>query len=377
MSGEGIGGDVAVIGAGIIGLSIAFELAQRGAIVRVYDRAEPGRGASWAAAGMLAPRTEAMPDRAMAQLCETSLDLYPRFVERLRGVVDMDPYLRLDGILSVATDEIQRGRLTERARELRSDGVAVELLDRTQTLVAEPALGRAVCAGMLVHGEGHIDNRRLGRLLLNACRQSGVLVRTAVRDMQVECDSRRALGVRSEMGFAPARYVINATGAWAAQLSGVPVSCVPPVHPVKGQMFSIEVPRGLVRRTTWVPGAYLVPRDDGRVLVGATVEDAGFDQRTTAGGIHRLLHAALAAAPALDGFTISEVWAGLRPGTPDERPFLGETPLEGYMLATGHYRNGVLLAPVTARLLADAVEGTAANLEPFALARTGTTIARA
>lgn len=375
MSGERFGGDVAVIGAGLIGLSIAFELAQRGAIVRVYDRAEPGRGASWAAAGMLAPRTEAMPDRAMGELCESSLALYPQFVERLRAVVDMDPCLHLDGILSVASDETQGERLVQRASELRSEGARVEILDRLQTLVAEPALGRNVYAGMLVHGEGHVDNRRLGRLLLNACQQAGVLMRTSVRHLHVECDTRRALGVRSEVGFAPARYVINAAGAWAAQLEGVPAACVPPVHPVKGQMLSIEVPRGLVRRTTWVPGAYLVPREDGRVLVGATVEDAGFDQRTTAGGTNSLLHAALAAAPALAGFTISEVWAGLRPGTPDERPFLGETPIEGYLLAAGHYRNGVLLAPITARLLAQAIEGNTTDLAPFALARTGTTIA--
>lgn len=371
------GGDVAVIGAGLIGLSIAFELAQRGATVRVYDRAEPGRGASWAAAGMLAPRTEAMPDDAMAQLCETSLAMYPHFVEQLRGVADLDPQLRLDGILSVACDEEQYRALAHRAADLKARGFTAELLDRTQTVVAEPVMGKDVRGALLVHGEGQVDNRRLGRLLLRACETSRVLLRTGVRQVEIECDARRVLGVRTELGFTPARYVVNATGAWAAELAGVPVACVPPVIPVKGEMLSIEMPRGLMRRTTWVPGAYLVPRSDGRVLVGATVEHCAFEARTTASGIHQLLHNALAAAPALGGFTIGETWAGLRPGTPDERPFLGETPLDGYLLATGHYRNGVLLAPVTARLLADAVAGERSELAPFSLARTGTVIARA
>jgi len=371
------GGDVAVIGAGIIGLAIAFELAQRGATVRVYDRAEPGRGASWAAAGMLAPHTEAMPDDAMARLCETSLDMYPQFVDRLRAVADVDPMLRLDGILSVAFDDAQYARLAQRAAELAAQGITVELLDRTQTIVAEPAMGGNARGSLLVHGEGQIDNRRLGRLLLRACEASNVLLRTGARDVDVECDARRVLGVRTELGFAPARFVVNATGAWAAQLAGVPAACVPPVFPVKGEMLSIEMPRGFMRRTAWVPGAYLVPRADGRLLVGATVEHCGFEARTTAGGISRLLQNALAAAPALAGFKVGETWAGLRPGTPDERPFLGGTPLDGYLLATGHYRNGVLLAPVTARLLADVTEGNAGGLEPFELARTGTTIARA
>jgi glycine oxidase len=138
-------------------------------------------------------------------------------------------------------------------------------------------------------------------------------------------------------------------------------------------MIALSVPVGFVRRATWVPGAYLVPRDDGRLLIGATVESTGFDERTTAQGIHELLHAALAAGPALATFTMTESWAGLRPGTPDGLPFLGPTPVDGFFLAAGHYRNGILLAPATARSIADAIEtGDVSALEPFLLARLGT-----
>lgn len=368
------GGDVAILGAGLIGLATAFELASRGATVRVFDTSsEPRRGASWAAAGMLAPRTEHLPDREMVDLCEKSLSLYPAFVERLRAQADVDPWLRLDGILNVAYDDTHAIELQMHAKHLNAEGIRTEFLDRAQTISAEPAVGKNAVASILVHGEGQIDNRRLGRLLMAACERSGVLVRTGLDTVEVQCDARRVLGVRTEIGFSPASWIVNAAGAWAASVRGVPSHSAPPVTPVKGQMLAIEVPRGFMRRTTWLPGAYLVPRADGRLLVGATVERAGFDTHTTASGIHALLDAALRGVPALANFPVSETWAGLRPGTPDERPFLGRTPLDGYMLATGHYRNGVLLTPATARYLGDAIEhGDFSVLTPFELARTGT-----
>ena len=223
-------------------------------------------------------------------------------------------------------------------------------------------------ARCVIGGQGYVDNRRLGRALLAACRAEGVIVHAPVSDVAIECDERRVLGVRSELGFAPASIVINAAGAWAAQIPGVPRDAVPAVTPVKGQMLALAVPDGFLRRATWVPGAYLVPRTDGRLLIGATVEDAGFDERVTAAGIDSLLHAALAAAPSLGAFTVTESWAGLRPATPDGRPFIGPSAIEGLLLATGHYRNGILLAPVTASLIASFVEtGDARPLAEFTL----------
>jgi len=366
------GGDVVVIGAGLIGLATAFELAERGATVRVYDRGEPGRAASWAAAGMLAPYSEHINDGPLLDLCASSLREYPAFVERVRAASGADPRLRLDGVVHTAFNDTDLERLQRHAQTLAMRNVATEMVDRSSILSAEPWLGSNVSGGLIVNGEGYVDNRRLGRALVSACQTRGVLVERSP-SLRVECDARRALGVHTDLGFVAAGAIVNACGAWASQLNGVPPSCVPPVEPIKGQMFALAVPVDFVRHATWVPGAYLVPREDGRLLVGATVESAGFDERVTAGGMDDLLHAALSAAPSLGAFAVTESWAGLRPGTPDGLPFLGPTLIEGLFLACGHYRNGILLAPATARTIADAVEGKPApELLPFALARTGT-----
>jgi glycine oxidase len=365
-------GDVIVVGAGLIGLAIAFELAGRGMAVRIYDRDEPGRAASWAGAGMLAPYTEDVEDEAMLTLGVTSLAQYPSFIERVRDAGGLDPRLHLDGIVHVAYDAKQLERLARLACRLNERSVAFDLLDRSSLVACEPWLGADVVGGLRISGEGEVDNRRLGRALAAACIARGVAIARA-SSVAVECDERRVLGIRTNVGFTAARAVVNACGAWAAQLAGVPAACVPPVEPVKGQMLALSLPMGLVRHPTWLPGAYLVPREDGRLLVGATVERAGFDIGVTAEGIHGLLHNALAGAPSLAGFAVSETWAGLRPGSPDGRPFLGVTPIEGLLLATGHYRNGILHAPATARSIADLLEGKGGDeLEPFALARLGT-----
>ncbi|HUA08083.1 MAG TPA: glycine oxidase ThiO [Candidatus Acidoferrales bacterium] len=350
-------GDVLVVGGGLIGLAIAFELAERGAAVRVYDRGEPGHGASWAGAGMLAPFAERIEDEPMLALCRDSLARYPAFVERVSRAGGVSVEVALDGIVEAAFDDARLDALAAYARELPARGIACELLDRRATLIAEPSLGKHVTGALVVRGQGYVDNRRLGRALLEACRARGVVVHAPVRDVALECDGRRALGIRSELGFTPARTVINAAGAWAAFVPGLPDFARPPVTPVKGQMLALAAPQGFLRRATWVPGAYLVPRPDGRLLIGATVEpEAGFDERVTAAATHALLHAALAAAPALGAFTVTETWAGLRPATPDGRPLIGPTAIDGLILATGHYRNGILLAPVTAELVASFVE---------------------
>jgi glycine oxidase len=361
-----LGGDVLIVGGGLIGLATAFELAERGAVVRVYERGEPGRGASWAGAGMLAPYAEHIDDEAMLELCGASLERYPAFVERVSDAAGVRLDVTLDGILEAAFDSEQLTRLDTFRCELSARGVPAQLLDRHGALMAEPALGKHVTGALVVAGQGYVDNRRLGRALLAACAARGVAVQAPVRELAVECNERRVLGVRSEFGFAPASFVINAAGAWAGHVPGLPAAAQLPVTPVKGQMLALAAPSGLVRRATWVPGAYLVPRTDGRLLIGATVEDVGFDERVTAAAVRGLLDAALTAAPSLGAFTVTETWAGLRPATPDGRPFIGPTAIEGLLAATGHYRNGILLAPATADLLASFVEsGDATPLRAF------------
>ena len=369
--------DVFVVGAGLIGLGIAYELAQRGVAVTVYDRDEPAQAASWAGAGMLAPFSEATPDRELLALCRASLECYPGFVDGLRERTGVDVRLRRDGTMHVALGEAQLAALAAVAGTFRANGGDVALLERGEVLAREPFLAKDLAGALYVANEAQVDNRRLGRALLAACRGLGVRFER-VDEIALESDARRVRGVRTPYGFAAAPVVVNAAGAWAGALDGVPESARVPVRPVAGEMLAIAVPPAAMRSLVWLGHRYLVPRDDGRLLVGATVVERGFDVRVTAAGMHDLLDAALAVAPALASFAVVETWAGLRPASHDGRPYLGATSIEGYLVAAGHYRNGILLTPVTARAIAALiVDGAAPELAPFASARVGGRLAPA
>jgi glycine oxidase len=340
--------------------------------VTVYDRAEPARAASWAGAGMLAPFSEQMPDAAMLALCRESLAIYPEFVAELRERTGVDARFRRDGTLHVALDGARLAELAAHAETFRANGGEVAVLDRGEALAREPMLAKDLAGGLFVANEAQVDNRRLGRALLAGCESLGVRIER-VDGLAVECDSRRVRGLRTAYGFASAPVVVNAAGAWAGSLPGIPDAARVRVRPVAGQMLAIAIPRTAMRALVWLGHRYLVPRDDGRLLVGATVEEHGFDARVTAAGMHDLLDAALAVAPSLATFAVVETWAGLRPGSHDGRPYLGATALDGYLVACGHYRNGILLAPATARAIAELVAGGPADrLAPFAPARGGT-----
>ena len=357
---------IVVIGAGLIGLSIAYELARRGATVRVFDAAEPARAASWAGAGMLAPDTEEIRSAPMHALCAHSLALFPAYVAQLHRDSGVDARLRLDGILRLAMTTAEAESLRAHVVALCAEGVAARFLSRGEAIALEPASAGSLAGAAFVEHEGHVDNRRLGRALRAACERSGVSIVPRCGAIAVEADGRRVRGVRTREGFLAASVVVNATGASAAVLPGVPDWARVAVHPVKGQMLALAIPRGLVRRVIWYTGGYAVPRDDGRLLIGATVEDAGFDTRVTAAGVRKLLGDALTAMPALRDVAVSETWAGLRPGSSDGLPFIGFGALEGYAVASGHYRNGILLAPATAQVLADLIEGRAPAIEASA-----------
>jgi glycine oxidase len=361
---------IAVVGAGLIGTGIAYELAKRGAAVTVYDRSEPARAASWAGAGMLAPFSEEMPDAALLGLCRASLDAYPAFVDELRARTGVDAHLLRYGSLHVALDGTEMRELDDLAPVYRRNGGDVTVLDRAQTLAREAAVARTVVGSLFIANEAQIDNRRLGRALVAACTALGVRFERT-DELALEADARRVRGLRSAHGFVAAETVINAAGAWAGAIEGVPEPARVPVFPVAGEMLALAVPHAFARALIWHRHTYLVPRDDGRLLVGATVVERGFDSRVTAAGLRTLLDAALRAAPSLGNFAVVETWAGLRPGSPDKRPYLGATPVEGYFVAAGHYRNGILLTPITARAIADLVLNGRSDiaLDAFAPAR--------
>ena len=348
--------DVVIIGAGLIGCGIAYELAKRGARVTVYDRAEPARAASWAGAGMLAPYSEEVADPALLALCSASLHSYPAYVDELRERTGVDAYLRSEGTLHVACDDA-----TARAREaqcaaFRRNGADASILDRDATLAREPMLAGDVRGAVYVANEAHVDNRRLGRALVAACTAAGVRFERAGQ-LAVEADARRMRGIRTERGFAAAGIVVNAAGAWAGELAGVPANAHVAVRPVAGEMVALAMPRGFARGLVWSQHVYLVPRDDGRLLIGATSIERDFDVRVSARGVQALLDVALRIAPVLGTFALVETWAGLRPASHDGRPYLGATAIDGYFVATGHYRNGILLTPVTAHAVAALIAG--------------------
>jgi glycine oxidase len=371
MAGEIKGAEVLVVGGGVIGCAVARSLAARGVEVALLERGTPGMAASWAAAGMLTPQGEGRAGGPFLDLCMSSLSLYPDFAAELQAQTGLDPAFRRMGTL-VAT------RSPEYAAELQaslpghvSAGADVRWLSTAEAVEIAPALHPGVLGGLWFPDEGQVDNRALGRALWAGAVESGVTVRTGTGVTALETRGAAVAGVRLEDGRSlGADVVVLAGGAWSGG-----VRCLPhplSVRPVRGQMLALETVPAVLPCLLSMDHVYLVPRTSGRTLVGATLEEAGFRDRTTAAGIAGLLQGALDAIPTLADAAVLETWSGLRPGTPDELPILGPDPtLEGLQYATGHYRNGILLTPVTAQALADAVTGAtpAHDLTPYRVDR--------
>jgi len=327
--------------------------------VHVVEAYESAASASWAGAGKLAPFTDSEGGEEQENFLATALGLYQVFVKELHKRTGVDPFLRIDGIIEVALDEAAFMRLRDRAASLVARGIHAHWFEPDEARRLEPALGPAILGASLVEDEGQIDNRQLGRALRMACVDVGVRLEEQTGRVALEADARRALGVRVGEHFLAADVVVNAAGAWAGELPGVPPHVRIPIVPVKGQLLALTMPRRLIARLVSVSGTYVIPRTDGTALIGETVEEAGFDVRVDAAATQRLREAAGRAIPAVRGLAISETWTGLRPRSPNGRPFIGATALAGYFVAAGHYRNGILLAPATALALANVIEGKA------------------
>ncbi|WP_455362176.1 glycine oxidase ThiO [Streptomyces sp. SYSU K21746] len=357
--GSPTGSDVLVIGGGIIGLVTAWRAAGRGLRTAVVDPA-PGGGAAQVAAGMLAAVTELhYGEETLLGLNLASAQRYPAFAAELAEASGQDIGFRTCGTLAVALDADDRAHLRELHALQRRCGLESEWLTGRECRRLEPMLAPGVRGGLRVDGDHQVDPRRLAAALLAACERAGVVFhRATVARLSVVRD--RARGAVLDGGTElDAGQVVLAAGSFSGRLDGVPAEVLPPVRPVKGQVLRLTVPRAYapfltrtVRAVVRGSHVYLVPRTNGELVVGATSEELGWDTTVTAGGVYELLRDAHELVPGITELPLTETRAGLRPGSPDNAPLLGPTALPGLHLATGHYRNGVLLTPITGEAMA-------------------------
>jgi glycine oxidase len=373
--------DALIVGAGIIGCAVACELAREGWQVRLLDRQKPAAEATWAAAGMLAPGPEGPGLEALVPLGRESLALFPAFVEGIEAASGMHVGLRRQGALITFFGPAANHEQGEFLAELARFGMAGEPLTGDEARRREPRLSPEVAAAIWMADEASVDNRALGRALSVAASRQGVELQTGIEVQSLILEGKRCRGVVAAGERIPAGHVVISAGCYSSGIEHV--ARYAPTRPARGQMVALDagtaLPDTVLRshRGGHLAG-YLVPREDGRLIAGSTLENAGFDKSQTPGGLRRILGAAVEMVPALENAPVIETWSGLRPDTPDHLPILGPTEIDGLSIATGHHRNGILLAPITARLARQWILGqpTDMPLEPFLPARFGLQAAR-
>jgi len=317
--------DVLIVGGGIIGLAIALELAQAGMAVTLVERGELGRGATWASAGMLAPEAEELTGQLL-QLGLQSRQMYPHWIAQIMRLTGLSCGYWCCGILKPTADPTQPHCLTGQELQQKQSG-----------------LGFA--QAVWLPEDGQVDNRLLTMALISAVRSQGVKVLTGTAVYKVATLGDRVLYLETSAGRLTAAHYVLATGAWTQELLPLPIT------PKKGQMLAVFDPERSLQRVIFGDGIYLVPRQDGRIVIGATVEDVGWQGQCTAQGINHLLSGAIALYPAIAEMPVIETWWGFRPYAPNEQLLVGESAYHNLSLALGHYRNGILLAPITAQIL--------------------------
>ncbi len=366
---------VAIIGAGVMGLGIAWRLAARGVAVEVFDRGTAGSGASHAAAGMLAACCEAEPgEDALVALGRESQARWPAFASELRQSSGIDVELRDEGTLVVALTADDQARIHHHLDYQKKLGLPLTWISAAETRRREPHLAGKLAGAVWSPQDHQVDNRKLAAALRIAAERAGAVIREHTPVTEIATTGGRVHGVVLEDGSkVAADVVVLAAGAWSRSIGGLPPPARPPVRPIKGQMLSLKMDPAapLITHVVWAPGVYLVPRRDGRLIVGATVEERAFDTTLTAGGLLTLLEAAWRTVPAIEELPIDEMWVGHRPGSRDDAPILGPGPLQGLIYATGHHRNGILLAPITADAISALIlDGTLdAVIKPFTIER--------
>jgi len=365
---------IAIIGAGVVGLGIAWRLAGR-ADVLLFDRGKAGAGASHAAAGMLAACCEAEPgEEDLVALGRESQARWPSFAEELREASGIDVELRDEGTLILALTADDQAELAQQLQFQQRLGLPLEWLSASATRAHEPHLAGKLAGAVFSPQDHQVDNRKLVAGLRIAAEAAGAEIHEQRPVKEIAVVAGRAEGVVLEDGtHVAADRVVLAAGAWSRGIAGLPQDRRPPVRPVKGQILTLRMNAAapILSHVLWAPGAYMVPRRDGRLILGATVEEKGFDETITAGGMLTLLEAAWRAIPAIEELPVEEILVGHRPGSRDDAPILGRGPLENLFYATGHYRNGILLAPVTAGAMARLIldDTLEPALKPFGLER--------
>jgi glycine oxidase len=370
--------DVAIIGGGVIGCAIAWRLGQAGLRVVVIERGQVGREASRAAGGILAPLAEADSVDAFFDLAVASRALYADFARELREAAGLDIEYRTEGTLYLALTEADEKELDRRWQWQRAAGLNVKRLNAGCARKLEPLANERLRWALKFPDDHQVDNRRLMTALAAAAQAAGVefWTETEARRLLVDAHGgqRRIIGVMTTRGELRARAVVIAAGSWSSLLeeeAGKPLADFR-IEPVRGQMVALNLPAPAVRHIIYSRRAYLIPRLSGTLIAGSTTEQAGYDRSVTAGGIASILERAREIVPCVNELAVREIWAGLRPKAPDGWPILGSDPhISGLIYATGHYRNGILLAPITARAISELiVKGeSAVNLAPFSLTR--------
>ncbi|MEL6321435.1 MAG: glycine oxidase ThiO [Cyanobacteria bacterium J06626_14] len=376
------GCDILIGGGGIVGLAIALELRLRGSTVMVLTR-DRQQAATRAAAGMLAPHAERLPDGPLRDFGLKSLHLYPEWIANIEHLSNLKTGYWPSGILAPVLAPVlntepntqgQNGHQDPSTTDSTTSSATAQWLDETVIHHVHPGLSRDVVGGWWYPDDGQVDNRALFQALWHAAEQAGVTIKEAIAVESFQSEQGRVTGVRTSEGCYQAEHYILATGAWSTDLLPVPV------RPMKGQMLAVQVPsldnssskaELPLKRILFGDGCYIVPRLDGRILIGATMESVGFQAHNTVDGIQSLVNSALQLYPQLKDYPIVEQWWGYRPTTPDEAPLLGPTYYANLTIATGHHRNGILFAPATAQLIADWVLNHASNrfLDAFSIHR--------
>jgi glycine oxidase len=341
--------DVAIAGGGVIGASIAMELARSGLRVMLFDRQKPGQEASWASAGIISSAPENPGMIATVELAKRSAALYPEFVALVEEVSGQSTGFRRKGTLGALFSQNAKAELSTIIALHHGLGLKAEPLRAEDARELEPALSEEIAAAVLRTDEASIDNRALTSAVLESAQRSGAEILAGTSVKAVWREGKRCRGLILQNEKVEAKWTIIAAGCFSGTIEGV--SPYAPVRPAKGQMVALRADELKIERVLWSDNVYLVPRNDGRILAGATVEYAGFDKRVTAGGIEEILSAAIELAPGLKNARIEETWAGLRPDSSDHLPILGPADLDGLLMATGHFRSGILLTPITARLI--------------------------